>query len=300
MFFFPEVEKGQRKTKNSPPALVVLLIARFSSFLRLSLSLNLTHLSRDVQLLLGCQRGPGALLSVPQGRVEDADVVGVGDAAGDVLGAREAFGDGRRQLFGRRRRGSDDDAAAAESCRRLPSAPAACCARAAGSCSRRARGQAGSDWSRAARASYQRHRRRRRRRRAASQATAGGRGRGDVHLFLGAAGVAGVTFFFPEERATERERATRETEKAREHACGSFFCFLRRNCERRNTPEKRKGIRSSPRRRRRRTGEKRGRVSLPPFVRLDRIPGAERSFSRFFTCDATFAARNWGKKGTAE
>ena len=40
LFFFPEVEKGQRKTKNSPPALVVLLIARFSSFLRLSLSLS--------------------------------------------------------------------------------------------------------------------------------------------------------------------------------------------------------------------------------------------------------------------
>ena len=71
------------------------------------------HLSRDVQLLLGRQRGSRALLSVPQRRVEDADVVGVGDAARDVVGAGEALFAFVAAAVGRRCGSSDDDGCAA-------------------------------------------------------------------------------------------------------------------------------------------------------------------------------------------
>ena len=53
---------------------------------------ELRELARDVELLLGGERGAGGLLAVAEGGVEDADVVGVGNAVGDVVRAAAAEG----------------------------------------------------------------------------------------------------------------------------------------------------------------------------------------------------------------
>jgi hypothetical protein len=109
---------AEEEVENSRSSVVVVVVAnRLLSFFLRPASPFPTHLPRDVQLLLGRQRGPGALLPVPERRVEDADVVRVGDAARDVVGAREAFlllsdGRRRRRRIGRRCGGcgGDDDA----------------------------------------------------------------------------------------------------------------------------------------------------------------------------------------------
>lgn len=58
---------------------------------------ELGELAGDVELLLGGHGGAGGLLAVAEGGVEDADVPGVGDAAGDVgraAGGRRGSGGG--------------------------------------------------------------------------------------------------------------------------------------------------------------------------------------------------------------
>lgn len=47
---------------------------------------ELGQLSSNVELLFGGEGGAGGLLAVAEGGVEDADIVGVGDAIGDILG----------------------------------------------------------------------------------------------------------------------------------------------------------------------------------------------------------------------
>ena len=52
---------------------------------------QLGEVAGDLELLGRGQGGAGGLLAVAEGRVEDADVVGVGDAAGDVFRTRTAL-----------------------------------------------------------------------------------------------------------------------------------------------------------------------------------------------------------------
>lgn len=58
---------------------------------------ELGELARDVQLLLAGHGGAGGLLAVSEGGVEDADVVGVGDAVGDVIRTAAYGGGGGEQ-----------------------------------------------------------------------------------------------------------------------------------------------------------------------------------------------------------
>ena len=58
---------------------------------------ELRELARDVELLLGGEGGAGGLLAVAERGVEDADVVAVGNAVGDVVRAAAAEGVGRER-----------------------------------------------------------------------------------------------------------------------------------------------------------------------------------------------------------
>lgn len=51
-----------------------------------------SKLTRDVEFFLGCECSSGRLFAVTESRIEDADVVGIGNAVRDVFGTAAAQG----------------------------------------------------------------------------------------------------------------------------------------------------------------------------------------------------------------